>query len=334
MTELTLAGIKSRNTDELTIDVTISERIEIGEDTISLTFVRQDGEEFPPWSPGAHIDLHLGKMPDGDPLVRQYSLWSDPQDRRRISVGVLKDPNSRGGSLRVHETMHIGTDLRITGPRNHFMLGQADSYILFAGGIGITPIISMARELERQAQDWKLYYLARSRDRLSLLEELATLPASKVLLHADDELGMFDTGAVISELGERCAVYACGPGPLLDALDKQVAAHSGPTFHCERFVATAAPAGRIDLPFEVRLARSNKRLTVPADKSCLQVLRDSGVKVDWSCKEGTCGTCELEILDGIPEHRDAVLTAEERIANETMMVCVSRARSASITLDI
>lgn len=324
----------AQKSEETTYDVTVVERREVGEDTISLSFERVDKADFPAWEPGSHIDLHLGTDADGDPLLRQYSLWSDPAERKRISVGVLKDPNSRGGSVLVHDTLHEGTQLTITGPRNHFKLQEANSYVLFAGGIGITPILAMARQLEQQGKEWKLYYMARNRARLSLLDELAKLPSERVVLHSDEESNMLDTRAITAQLVGGVGVYACGPTPLLDALEFQAGGARGWKFHCERFAALPKPAGQIDLPFDVVLAQSDKTLQVPANKSCLEVLRDAGIEVDWSCKEGTCGTCEVEILAGVPEHRDAVLTAEEREENETMMVCVSRAKTPSITLDI
>lgn len=319
---------------ELTYEVSVSERQIVGEDIVSLTLRRDDGEPFPEWEPGSHIDVFLGEDEHGEPLVRQYSLWGAVEDRSAWRIGVLKDPATRGGSRRVHEQLLDGVKVRARGARNHFHLEPAESYVFVAGGIGITPILPMVRQAERDGTPWKLYYLARNRARLALLDELAGLPAEKVVLHCDDENGMIDLAGITSVLGTEDHVYACGPGPLLDALDRMAQKSGRWTFHCERFAAAPVAQGRVDLPFEVLLSKSGTTHQIPAGVPCLKVLREAGVDVDWSCSEGVCGTCETEVLEGEPDHRDAVLTAEERAANETMMICVSRARSARIVLNL
>jgi ferredoxin-NADP reductase len=313
--------------------VRVIERRDVAEDTISLALRRVDGLDFPEWDPGAHIDLILGTDGSGGPLSRQYSLWGDPADRSVWRIAILKDPKSRGGSVKVHETLAEGARLTVRGPRNHFPLEPAGEYVFFAGGIGITPILSMVRAVAANGQRWKLYYLARSTARLALLEEIALLPQDQVVLHCDEEAGLIDLLSITGDLGTDVHVYACGPGPLLDALENL--SEKGPwTFHCERFAAPAHTAVAEDRPFDIVMSRSGRTLHVPAGVSCLRVLRDHGADVDWSCGEGVCGTCETEVVEGIPDHRDAVLTPQEREANETMMPCVSRAKSARIVLNI
>ncbi|GAA3676988.1 PDR/VanB family oxidoreductase [Arthrobacter ginkgonis] len=335
MTDVAAAPALSRVKDpEANYEVRVSGRRMVGEDIVSLDLVRLDGEPFPAWEPGSHIDLFLGTDGLGDPLTRQYSLWGAVEDRSTWRIGVLKDPKSRGGSARVHEDLTEGTRLTVRGARNHFPLEPASSYVFFAGGIGITPILPMVREVERAGRPWKLYYMARNRQRLALLDEIGTLPSANVVLHCDDESGLIDLAGITASLGTADHVYACGPGPLLDVLEKMAEEAGRWTFHCERFAAAPPAAGSEDKPFEVLLAKSSRTLQIPAGVSCLKVLREAGVDVDWSCSEGVCGTCETEVLEGVPDHRDVVLTKEERAANETMMPCVSRARSARIVLNL
>lgn len=335
MTEAAVAAVQAwKPAPEATYGVRVAGRRLVGEDIVSLDLARLDGEPFPEWEPGSHIDLFLGEDEQGEPLCRQYSLWGAVEDRSVWRIGVLKDLKSRGGSVRVHENLLEGYELTVRGPRNHFPLEPADSYVFFAGGIGITPILPMVRAVEQAGLPWTLYYMARSRQRLALLDEIGRLPADKVVLHCDEESGLIDLAGITSTLGPADHVYACGPGPLLDVLEKMAAEADRWTFHCERFAATPPAAGAEDRPFEVVLAKSGRTLQVPAGVSCLKVLREAGTDVDWSCSEGVCGTCETEVLEGEPDHRDAVLTQAEREANETMMPCVSRARGPRIVLNL
>ncbi|MDJ0358255.1 PDR/VanB family oxidoreductase [Paenarthrobacter sp. PH39-S1] len=334
MTQLATTLAFTEAPGEDTFDVRVSDRRMVGEDIVSLTLRRADGQPFPAWEPGAHIDVFLGEDGDGEPLSRQYSLWGPVEDYKAWRIGILKDPKSKGGSERVHSQLLDGVALQVRGPRNHFRLEPAESYVFIAGGIGITPILPMVRQAERQGIPWKLFYLARNRARLALLEEIDGLPERNVTLHCDEENGMIDLAGITSALGVSDHVYACGPGPLLDVLDGMSVDSGRWTFHCERFAAAPVAPGRIDLPFDVVLAKSGTSHHIPAGVSCLKVLREAGMDVDWSCSEGVCGTCETEVLEGEPEHRDSVLTEEERASNETMMICVSRARSARIVLDL
>ena len=334
MTQLAEMQMTTAASGELTYEVRVSERRVVGEDIVALALRRDDGQLFPEWEPGSHIDVFLGEDGQGEPLTRQYSLWGAVEDRSVWRIGVLKDPATRGGSQRVHDQLLEGAKVQVRGARNHFHLEPAESYVFIAGGIGITPILPMARQAEREGIPWKLYYLARNRSRLALLDEISGLPAEKVILHCDDQQGMIDLAGITGDLGVADHVYACGPGPLLDVLDTMAQKSGRWTFHCERFAAAPVAPGRIDLPFEVLLAKTGTTHQIPAGVPCLKVLREAGVDVDWSCSEGVCGTCETEVLEGEPDHRDSVLTAEERLGNETMMICVSRARSERIVLNL
>ncbi|MFE7353055.1 PDR/VanB family oxidoreductase [Streptomyces sp. NPDC057543] len=310
----------------------------VAEDIVALTLRAPDGAELPPWEPGAHIDLLLpGAGPDGGELVRQYSLCGDPDDRTRWRVAVLRSADGRGGSVHVHDRLRPGDTLRVRGPRNHFRVSAAPEYLFIAGGIGITPVLAMVRAAERAGQRWRAVYLARERDRMAFVDELTACGPGQVRLHTDETDGRFDLGALLSGVAPGTAVYSCGPGPLLTALEELHAACEGRwDLHLERFAAVPVPdeVTAHDREFEVVLAGDGSSHRVPAGASVLSVLRTAGVRVDWSCESGTCGSCETRVLEGVPEHRDSVLDADERAAGDYMMICVSRTRCERLVLDL
>jgi ferredoxin-NADP reductase len=289
-----------------------------------LTLRHPLGDPLPPWEPGAHIDLVLGPG-----LERQYSLCGDPADRSVWRIAVLREPRGRGGSAHVHEQLRPGDKVRVRGPRNHFALRPAPRYRFVAGGIGITPILPMLAAAEAAGAEWSLLYGGRSRASMAFTEELARY-GDRVTLAPQDEAGLLDLGPVLDPLPEGTLVYCCGPGPLLDAVEARCPAGA---LHVERFQAKKQQVGE-DTEFEVELARSGRTLTVATGVSVLDTVRSAGVEVLFSCTEGTCGTCETDVLDGAPDHRDAVLTEEEREAGETMMICVSRCRGKRLVLDL
>ncbi|MFD5257026.1 PDR/VanB family oxidoreductase [Streptomyces bobili] len=282
------------------------------------------GEPLPAWEPGAHIDLLLGPG-----LERQYSLCGDPADRSVWRIAVLREPHGRGGSAQVHERLRPGDKVRVRGPRNHFALRPAPRYRFVAGGIGITPILPMLAAAEAAGAEWSLLYGGRSRASMAFTEELARY-GDRVTLAPQDEAGLLDLGPVLDALPEGTLVYCCGPGPLLDAVEARCPSGA---LRVERFQAKERQGGE-DAGFEVELARSGRTLTVAAGVSVLDTVRAAGVEVLFSCTEGTCGTCETDVLDGTPDHRDSVLTDEEREAGETMMICVSRCRGKRLVLDL
>ncbi|MFJ9388969.1 PDR/VanB family oxidoreductase [Nocardioides sp. NPDC101246] len=313
---------------EFEADLTIVEAVESATDVLTLTLAAADGSALPPWTPGAHVDLVLG-----DGLVRQYSLCGSPSDSGRWRVGVLRTPDSRGGSKAVHE-LGTGSVVRVRGPRNHFPMVASPRYLFIAGGIGITPMLPMIAEAEASGADWRLVYGGRSRSSMAFVDELAEY-GDKVTLLPQDEAGFPDLDALLGAPEPGTLVYTCGPTGLLDAVEAGCASWPSGSLHLERFAAKAAePDAGGDSEFELVLQRSGLTLTVPADRSVFEVCRDAGVSVVGSCLEGVCGTCETEIVEGEVDHRDSILNDEEKESNEFMMICVSRCRTDRLTLDL
>ena len=301
----------------------------VARDVVALTLVDPDGDTLPPWTPGAHVDLILGSD-----LVRQYSLCSSPSDSRTIRVGILKSPDSRGGSIFIHEKLTPGSTVRVRGPRNHFPLVGAPRYLFIAGGIGITPMLPMMAEASAAGADWRLVYGGRSRESMGFVDELAEY-GDRVTLVPQDEAGLPDLDALLGTPQPDTLVYCCGPEPLLQAVEQRCATWPPGALHFERFAAKKIEGdGAEDRPFELLLARSGITVTVPADKTTLEVVQEAGISVLASCQEGICGTCEQIVVEGEVDHRDSILDDDEREANETMMICVSRSRSESLTLDL
>jgi ferredoxin-NADP reductase len=314
---------------ELEADLVVEAAEPVAEGVVAVVLADSTGAPLPPWTPGAHIDLILG-----EDLIRQYSLCSSPGEPDRWRVGVLKAPDSRGGSVRVHTALAAGSSVRVRGPRNHFPLVSSPRYRFIAGGIGITPILPMIAEADAAGADWTLLYGGRERASMAFVDELAQY-GDKVSIAPENETGMLDLASVLGMPQPDTLVYCCGPEGLLAAVEKYCEDWPPGALHLERFSAKPqAPAAEADSSFELVLERSGLTLTVPPDRSVLQVIRDAGVSVLASCLEGVCGTCETEVVDGDVDHRDSVLNEEERASNEFMMVCVSRCRSARLTLNL
>ncbi|MFD7135550.1 PDR/VanB family oxidoreductase [Streptomyces sp. NPDC059894] len=291
----------------------------------ALTLRRPSGGPLPAWEPGAHVDLLLGPG-----LERQFSLCGDPADRSVWRIAVLREPSGRGGSAYVHEHMAPGDLVRVRGPRNRFALRPAPGYRFVAGGIGITPLLPMLAAAEAAGADWRLLYGGRTRGSMAFTAELARY-GDRVTLAPQDETGLPDLDSALAGLPEGTLVYCCGPGPLLDAVAERCPPGA---LYTERFRPEEGRGGGTEAGFEVELARSGRTLAVPAGVSVLDAVRAAGVEVLFSCAEGTCGTCETDVLEGTPEHRDSVLTPAEREAGETMMICVSRCRGRRLVLDL
>lgn len=303
---------------------------------MSLGLVDPDGSELPPWTPGAHIDLLL---PSG--TVRQYSLCGPPDDPRAYTVAVLREANGRGGSAEVHDSALVGRVVQMRGPRNHFVLVDAPHYLFLAGGIGITPILSMIRHVHAAGGSWELHYGGRTRAGMAFTEELSHLDASRVHVVPEDEHGILPVGALLDAAPDGVAVYCCGPEGMIEAVDTACAKFLPPgALHVERFGAAPATPADPDGPpteaghFTVELRRSGLTLEVPADRTLLDVVREAVSGVLYSCEEGFCGSCETKVLAGTPEHHDTVLLDDERETGETMMICVGRSASAVLTLDL
>ncbi|AYC35008.1 oxidoreductase [Pseudomonas cavernae] len=301
------------------------------EGVISLELQASDAAPLPEWSPGAHIDLLL---PSG--LVRQYSLCGDPLDRQRLRIGVLLESKGRGGSQEVHGSLRVGQKLAIRGPRNAFALQAGGPYLFVAGGIGITPILAMARAAQRAGAEWQLLYGGRSRRSMAFIPELQALGEGRVEILPADEVGLLDLDAVLAAAAAGQQVYSCGPAPLLDALSARFAAAGlSERLHLERFAPAApAPGAATGETLKVILARSGAEVEVPADCSIMAALRAAGHQVASSCEQGICGMCETRVLDGVPDHRDSLLTEGERARGNVMMLCVSRALTPTLTLDL
>lgn len=303
------------------------------EDIISLELRPVGGGEFPPFAPGAHVDLHL---PNG--LGRSYSLCNSADERHRYVVGVLKDRSSRGGSRWLHDELRVGMQLPISAPRNNFPLDEAaDHSVLVAGGIGITPLMCMARRLHDLGRSFELFYFARSRRATAFLEALSDMQVPTTL-HFDDEAGgPPDLRRILQEKAPVSGLhlYACGPTPMLDVFEKQCNQLGLRNAHIERFTPVEhKPAADARRSFTVHLARSKRVVPVTSDKSILDTLLEAGIDVANSCRDGVCGACETRVLEGEPDHRDSILTESERAMNTTMMICVSGCKSKSLKLDL
>ena len=308
------------------------ERLERAADKVLfLTLVDPGGAALPPWDAGAHLELCLPST-----LRRQYSLCGDPADRHSYTVAVLRVDDGRGGSIEIHDTGLVGRTLEVRGPINNFRLVDASSYLLLAGGIGITPIIAMARELHRRDAAWRLVYGARSAAATVFASELSALP-DNVSLMTDDVEGIPDFASLIATQPAGTAVYCCGPEPMLRAVEQICAATPSVALHLERFAPSgkfpATPVGG-ETAFDIELRRRGVVVHVGPDDSALDVVREVVRNHPYSCHEGVCGSCEVSVLSGKVDHRDDVLSDEERAANDVMMLCVSRALSDRLVIDL
>ncbi|MHC3473514.1 PDR/VanB family oxidoreductase [Streptomyces sp. 7R007] len=302
----------------------------IAQDVLELRLARRDGGALPDWQPGAHVELTL---PSG--LRRPYSLCGDPHDRGAWTVAVHRAPDSRGGSRELHETALVGRELTVDGPVNRFPLEPAPGYLMLAGGIGVTPLLPMARAAASRGLPWRLVLGARDRSRMAYAEELTALGGDRVSLVPQDEAGLPDLAAELAATPADHAVYACGPAAMLDAVSElcRSAVPSRP-LRLERFGPAEPETPVRQGQFDVVLRKSGLRLAVPADRSLLEVVRAHVPEVPSSCEEGYCGSCETPVVAGTPDHRDTVIGPEERATATTMMICVSRAASPVLELDL
>ncbi|NEK57122.1 oxidoreductase [Geodermatophilus sabuli] len=315
--------------DEVDLRLLIAARTVGAEGVVVLDLRDPSGAELPAWAPGAHIDLELA-----DGLTRQYSLCGDPRDRSVWRIAVLREPESRGGSEHVHEALTAGAEVEVRGPRNNFPLVDSPRYLFIAGGIGITPILPMLTAAEAAGADWELHYGGRSRRSMAFLEALEDATGNQVTLHPQDEVGLIDLPRVLGTPQPGTVVYACGPEPLLEAVEHNCASWPAGSLHLERFSPKEQGAPVRTGSFEVELTVSGLTLTVPPDRSVLDVVEDAGIAVLSSCQEGTCGTCETPVLAGEVDHRDSLLTPAEQAANDTMFICVSRAACPRLVLEL
>ena len=299
----------------------------------SYELVAPRGGDLIPFTAGSHVDLHLSNG-----MIRSYSLVNDQRERNRYIIAVNRDAASRGGSKFIHESVRVGDMVTISHPRNNFALHEDASHsVLIAGGIGITPLLSMIRQLETLGRSWELYYAARTRFTAAFLDELNTLrPNVHLNLHVnfDQEPSgrMLDLGAILKNVPSDAHLYCCGPVPMLEAFEAATANWPSTHVHVEYFKAKEKPAA--EGGFEVQLARSNRTISVQAGKTILDALLDAGITANYACAEGVCGTCETRVIEGIPDHRDLFLSKEEQAENKTIMICCSGSKSSTLVLDI
>jgi ferredoxin-NADP reductase len=291
-----------------------------------------DGANLPPFSAGSHINLLLKNA-----LERSYSLINPLHETHRYMIAVARAPQSTGGSEYICDAVSVGDTLRIAEPRNNFPLDEAAKCsVLVAGGIGITPIWSVLQRLQEIGKPWKLFYAARTRQRMAFLPKLVELQTQypdRVCLSFDHEPGysLLDLPMIVQLQAPGTHFYCCGPTGMLQAFEAATAKLDPAAVHIERFSSALPPAQG---SFEVCLAKSGRSFFVPPDKTILEVLLSAGLQVNRSCMQGVCGTCETHVLEGLPDHRDSVLSKRERESNKVMMICCSGARSDKLVLDL
>jgi ferredoxin-NADP reductase len=316
----------TRSSRGLTVRVTA--RKQIAEGIVLVDLAHPSGARLPDWTPGAHVDLLL---PDG--RTRQYSLCGDRWDAYRYRIGVLRVPDGRGGSAWVHDRLRVGDTVDLGGPRNNFPLVPARRYLFVAGGIGITPLLPMIHQADLVGADWHLVYAGRRRATMAFLDDLAGY-GDRVHLVPGDERPRPDLHDLLREVRDGLRVYCCGPAGMLDDVAAACGHWPAYTLRTERFVNPRQDAPVRDEPFEVVLARRGVNVTVAPGTTVLDAVRRVGVDLLSSCMEGTCGTCETGVVSGLVDHRDALLTDDERAEGARMFPCVSRSRGDRLVLDL
>ncbi|WP_213775169.1 PDR/VanB family oxidoreductase [Bradyrhizobium sp. dw_78] len=302
------------------------------EDIFSFELRSIDGAELPRFTAGSHIEILIKNG-----LERSYSLVNPQHETHRYVVAVARDPQSRGGSEYMCDILRPGHELQISEPSNNFALAEdAAETVLIAGGIGITPIWSMLQRLVQINRSWRLFYTARTRERAAFLAELLALQSQypdRVTIVFDQEPNVagLNLEAIVRSQSPVAHFYCCGPAGLLNAFEAATSSLDPATVHLERFSSEQAPARG---GFEVTLAKSGRSFLIPADKTILEVLLSEGIEVSRSCMEGVCGTCETPVLEGVPDHRDSVLSKREREANKMMMICCSGSKTDKLVLDL
>jgi len=315
------------------ISVRVTARSQEAEDIASFELASIDGGILPSFPAGSHIDVEV--CPG---LVRQYSLCNDPAESHRYLIAVLRDPASRGGSIAMHDEIQVGQVVRISEPKNHFPLVPAASYLLFAGGIGVTPILCMAERLQRTGADFSMHYCTRSPERTAFMERIRLSGfAGRVHYHFDsgDAAQKLDLRQVLKGASPGTHVYVCGPAGFIAFVTTSARAAGWPAdaIHQEYFGAAPQDAGAGDA-FDVRIASTGKTYAVSAGQSVANALAAQGIDIPVSCEQGVCGTCITRVLEGVPDHRDMYFTDEEKARNDQFTPCCSRANSTLLVLDL
>jgi ferredoxin-NADP reductase len=300
----------------------VTKRELVAPDVVALTFADPDGELLPSWTPGGHIDVQL---PSG--RRRQYSLCGSPGRRADYRIAIRRMADGGGGSIEMHDAFDVGDTLLFEGPRNAFYLGTAEHDVLFViGGIGVTPILPMIRVAQQRGINWRAIYAGNSREYMPLLDEVMSVAPGRVTVWVDDEQGRLATvNDLLAGAGPTTAVYVCGPTAMLEAVRIARDEHADAPLHYERF----SPPPVVDgIPFELKLARSRRVLSVPANRSALDVMLDRDPTTAYSCQQGFCGTCKVKVLAGQVDHRGRTV-----VDDDEMLVCVSRAKGDRVVID-
>ncbi len=315
------------------LTVKVNKITQEAEDIRSYELVDPDGRLLPMFTAGGHVDVEL---PNG--LARQYSLSNDPRDVDRYVVAVLREPVGRGGSAYMHDTLKEGDMLTIGTPRNNFpLIEDASHHIMLAGGIGVTPMLAMARELSQRGESFELHYCTRTPAKTAFMKEIqGSAFADNIHFHHDNgnPADGLDIAGLLKEVRPGAHVYYCGPTGFMHACEQASQHWPRGTVHFEFFSVDATVEHGEDAAFQVEIASTGQILHVPADKSIVDVLRANGIDVETMCEEGICGTCATVLLEGEPDHRDFVLDDEEKARGEFIMVCCSRAKSPLLKLDL
>lgn len=310
------------------LKVVLTAKQNVSPQIATFTFTSPQDAVLPQWAPGAHISVVL---PDGS--SRAYSLCGAADAPDSWTVAVLREPDGRGGSLMMHDQLTEGDVVQVGPPRNNFELHPADRYLFIAGGIGITPLLPMIEEVGRRGAEWKLLYLVRERSAAVFLDRLNSVEGGTVEVWCSDDQGFYPLDRLHDLVTDTTKIYSCGPAPLLTALEGM---WSDDQLHFERFSNGDTVDSDDDETFEVVLAQSGKTVRVEPGVSVLEAVEaaDPSISVLQSCLEGVCGSCETTVLDGVPDHRDLVLTKRQKERCDRMMLCVSRAASKRIVLDL
>lgn len=313
--------------------VRVARRAQEADGICSFELVPDGGASLPPFTAGAHLDVCVAPG-----LIRQYSLCNDPAESGRYRIAVLREPASRGGSAGMHERVQVGDRLKVSPPKNHFPLAPAPHSLLLAGGIGVTPILAMARKLHAAGEAFEMHYCGRHATRMAFLDELAQSAfAAQVQVHVDDGPSeqKFDARSVLAGVSDDTHLYVCGPAGFMDHVLATARELGWPEARLHReYFAGAVTATEADAAFDVRVASTGQLIHVPASKRVIDVLADHGIDVPVSCESGVCGTCLTPVLEGQPDHRDTFLTDSERLANDQFTPCCSRAKSPLLVLDL
>lgn len=315
-----------------TMQVIVAHKAPLAEGIMGFELRAADGGVLPPFAAGAHLDVYL---PNG--LVRQYSLCNDPDERDRYQIGVLLEPEGRGGSRSAHEEIVVGDTITIGEPRNQFSLEPSGHYLLVAGGIGVTPLLSMADVLARERASFAFHYCTRSLDRTAFLERMRQASyAACVQYHFDDshEQQRFDPESVLAAQPPDTRLYICGPAGFMDWVIAVARSSGWPEDHIHReYFASGHQATDGDASFELEIVDTGTVVTVGPDETAAQAMLAAGVEVPLSCEQGICGTCAMRVVEGVPDHRDQYFSAAEHETNEFFTPCCSRAISPRLVIE-